>query len=233
MPREDLIQLRGGTTAQWTIANPILAAREPGLETDTGKVKYGNGTDDWADLPYASGGSGETDGVGCVFFGGENLAVALDNDYDFSTFIATDEPPRAPQRDDLMVIDGEDNTTINVVRSGLYDISLNVPVQPRDLVVSEGDGPFQLETAIQVWVAGNTAPPAYDYNNRAQWRVTETVNFLPTVFTNWTFPQVLQAGDTIQLAVKATGSGSGTLGGAIHLDPDITFVLTYRGPVSL
>lgn len=58
MPREDLIQLRGGTAAQWTTANPILAAREPGVETDTGKVKYGNGTDHWADLPYASSGGG-------------------------------------------------------------------------------------------------------------------------------------------------------------------------------
>lgn len=184
--------------------------------------------------PTAGGGAAVTDGVGAVFFGGETLAVAIDNTYVFSPFIATDDPPRAPQRDDLMVIDPEteDDTIINVVQSGLYDISLNVPVQPRDLVVGVGDGPFILEAVIQVWVAGGTQPPAYDYNNRAQWVVTESVPYMPTVFTNWTFPQVLQAGDTIQLAFKATQSGVGTLGGTIHLDPDITFVLTYRGPVA-
>lgn len=57
-PRNDLIQERGGTAAAWTSANPVLALREPGIETDTGKVKYGNGIDVWADLSYADGGGG-------------------------------------------------------------------------------------------------------------------------------------------------------------------------------
>lgn len=60
MPREDLIQLRGGTAAEWAAANPVLALNEPGLETDTNKVKYGNGVDAWDVLPYASGGAGAT-----------------------------------------------------------------------------------------------------------------------------------------------------------------------------
>ena len=43
---------RGGTAAQWTAANPLLALNEKGRETDTGKIKWGNGTDSWNDLPY-------------------------------------------------------------------------------------------------------------------------------------------------------------------------------------
>ena len=46
------IQLRRGTAAQWTSANPTLASGEIGLETDTGKRKIGNGADNWAALPY-------------------------------------------------------------------------------------------------------------------------------------------------------------------------------------
>ena len=46
------IQLRGGTMAQWATANPILASREPAIETDTGKMKIGNGSTPWNDLPY-------------------------------------------------------------------------------------------------------------------------------------------------------------------------------------
>lgn len=46
------IKLRRGTAAQWTSANPVLAAGEPGFELDTGKHKIGNGTDAWADLEY-------------------------------------------------------------------------------------------------------------------------------------------------------------------------------------
>jgi hypothetical protein len=38
------IQLRRGTASQWTSANPILAEGEMGVELDTGKWKFGNGT---------------------------------------------------------------------------------------------------------------------------------------------------------------------------------------------
>ena len=47
-----LIQLRGGTAAEWTAANPVLHLREPGVETDTHRVKLGDGVTAWADLPY-------------------------------------------------------------------------------------------------------------------------------------------------------------------------------------
>jgi hypothetical protein len=49
------IQTRRGTAALWTSTNPILAAGECGLETDTDKFKYGDGVTEWADLEYASG----------------------------------------------------------------------------------------------------------------------------------------------------------------------------------
>lgn len=47
------IKLRRDTAANWQLANPILAAGEPGLETDTGKVKYGDGVTAYADLAHA------------------------------------------------------------------------------------------------------------------------------------------------------------------------------------
>lgn len=51
------LQLRRGTAAQWTAANPVLAQGEPGFEYDTGKLKYGDGATAWNSLTYA-GGSG-------------------------------------------------------------------------------------------------------------------------------------------------------------------------------
>jgi len=56
MPVNNLIQLRRGTAAQWTSANPTLAAGEGGFETDTGKFKLGNGSQNWVALKYAGGG---------------------------------------------------------------------------------------------------------------------------------------------------------------------------------
>ena len=45
-------QIRRGTADEWNAANPILLAGEMGLETDTRKLKVGNGVARWADLPY-------------------------------------------------------------------------------------------------------------------------------------------------------------------------------------
>jgi len=46
------IKLRRDTAANWTSINPVLSAGEPGLETDTLKIKYGDGTHTWSNLSY-------------------------------------------------------------------------------------------------------------------------------------------------------------------------------------
>ena len=47
------IQLRRGTAAQWTTANPILAAGEVGIVTDEDTLKVGDGTTAWNSLAYS------------------------------------------------------------------------------------------------------------------------------------------------------------------------------------
>lgn len=51
------IQVRRGTAAQWTSANPTLSSGEWGFETDTNKVKIGDGTTAWASLAYKGAGT--------------------------------------------------------------------------------------------------------------------------------------------------------------------------------
>ena len=46
------LQLRSDTAANWTSVNPILLAGELGRETDTGKIKIGDGSTVWASLAY-------------------------------------------------------------------------------------------------------------------------------------------------------------------------------------
>jgi hypothetical protein len=48
------IQVRRGLASEWTSANPVLAAGEMGVETNTNKFKFGNGTDTWTALSYAA-----------------------------------------------------------------------------------------------------------------------------------------------------------------------------------
>jgi hypothetical protein len=50
------IQVRRGTASQWTSTNPTLASGEWGFETDTGKVKIGDGATAWASLAYIGAG---------------------------------------------------------------------------------------------------------------------------------------------------------------------------------
>ena len=70
------IKLRRGTASEWTTNNPILAAGEMGIETDTRKFKFGDGTTPWNTLAYASaeggGGTGDVTAAGDNYFTGNN-----------------------------------------------------------------------------------------------------------------------------------------------------------------
>ena len=45
-------QFRRGNAAEWTSDDPILHAGEPGFESDTGKLKLGDGVHTWTELDY-------------------------------------------------------------------------------------------------------------------------------------------------------------------------------------
>jgi hypothetical protein len=57
MPVVTQVQVRRGTASQWTSANPTLASGEQGFETDTLKLKIGNGSTAWNSLAYVATGS--------------------------------------------------------------------------------------------------------------------------------------------------------------------------------
>lgn len=57
MPVVTQVQIRRGTAAQWTSANPTLASGEQGFETDTLKLKIGNGSTAWNSLAYVATGA--------------------------------------------------------------------------------------------------------------------------------------------------------------------------------
>ena len=48
----DRIQIRRDTASDWTSVNPTLTSGELGLETDTGKMKVGDGSTAWTSLAY-------------------------------------------------------------------------------------------------------------------------------------------------------------------------------------
>ncbi len=67
MPASTTFLLRRGTAAQWSTADPVLSAGEPGFETDTGVLGVGDGVTTWSSLTTKitlGGGGGPGDVVG-------------------------------------------------------------------------------------------------------------------------------------------------------------------------
>ncbi|AGB49446.1 hypothetical protein Metho_1216 [Methanomethylovorans hollandica DSM 15978] len=64
MPRNQLIQIRRDTTANWTNTNPIPAEGELCLDTNTGYLKVGDGSSNYVDLPIFTHGASITEAIG-------------------------------------------------------------------------------------------------------------------------------------------------------------------------
>jgi len=88
------IQIRRDTAANWTATNPTLAQGEPGLETNTNRVKYGDGSTPWVSLEYSSasaGGLTETDITNEPLWIAVNSAGGTSYSHDAETWTPTYE----------------------------------------------------------------------------------------------------------------------------------------------
>jgi hypothetical protein len=90
------MQQRRGSAAQWTSANPVLAAGEIGFVTDTGKFKMGNGTSTWSELEYFSNAAELTAAINSVVGMApttldtlKEIADAMGDDPNFLSALAT------------------------------------------------------------------------------------------------------------------------------------------------
>lgn len=69
-----IIQLRSGSATQWAASSRILAKGEPGVETDSGRIKIGDGSSTWANLPW-SGAQIEKSDNGSITVNGNKVEV--------------------------------------------------------------------------------------------------------------------------------------------------------------
>mgnify|MGYP006981454013 FL=1 len=130
------ILLRSDTSTNWLDANPILALGEAGYETDTHKLKIGDGTTNWKDLSYIAGESDlvvqnksiETveklppEGDASFFY--KVKSTSLIYFWDNDKFIAINEkqeiPNPEPQIDNIIVADTKDDFPANGENNKLY-----------------------------------------------------------------------------------------------------------------
>lgn len=77
------IQLRRGTAAAWTSANPTLADGEIGVESDTDQFKIGDGLTAWTNLSY--GGIQGTAGQGVPVGGATGTVLVKSSATNYAT----------------------------------------------------------------------------------------------------------------------------------------------------
>lgn len=141
------LKLRTDLASNWTTSNPTLLAGELGLESDTKKIKIGDGTKAWNSLEYWGGGSG----------GGTSDYDDLEN----SPILNVTELPSASSASDVIY---------NL--SGIYYISNGtaweqVAPLPDNLVYGENsEGATTLPENIDAdTLGGYDASHFLDYNN--------------------------------------------------------------------
>lgn len=91
------IQIRRDTAANWTSADPTLSTGELGLETDTRKLKAGDGATAWVSLAYytlatagyAAYADTTANFTGTLQEGGSNVVTAGDLGTNVATFLGT------------------------------------------------------------------------------------------------------------------------------------------------
>ena len=118
------IKFRRDTSANWTSVNPIPAQGEPCYETDTGKLKIGNGSDNYVALPYVSdggGSSGDLPIATATTLGGvkvgDNLSITEDGTLSASSEAKTVKTPNGHILLDDGGLHNEDNSRSIINRS--------------------------------------------------------------------------------------------------------------------
>ena len=160
-----IIQLRRDTAANWTSANPTLAQGELGLETDTLKIKAGNGSTAWTSLGYLidTGGYAAT-GVANTWTAQQTFTELKETVYTLGTTgsIALDPANGSVQ---VSTLTGDPTFTDSLEAGQAIVLMLN------------GGSDYTVTWPTITWVtgSGNSAPTLTANDTLVLWKVSTTL----------------------------------------------------------
>ena len=111
---KERIRLRRDSYQQWYANNPVLGTGEPAVESNSNRVKIGDGDSNWRDLPY-------------LFGNLSGLPVSIGDGYVTSLIFTLDERLNIVGSGDTTVSFNDATNTITIDTS-LDPNSLNYPI---------------------------------------------------------------------------------------------------------
>ena len=192
----DLIQIRRDTAANWTSANTVLAQGELGAETDTSKIKIGDGSTAWSSLAYlidaggyASYADTTANFTGTLQNGGSNVVVDTDigstvQGYDANTTTSTNTQTLTNKtvRDTVYALSGVafDATNGSVQTKTLSaNTTFTDSLSSGDAIVLqlEAGASYTVTWPTMTWVTsgGNVAPTLTAKDTLVFWKVSSVL----------------------------------------------------------
>lgn len=240
------IQLRRANASSWTSVNPVLALGEAGVETDTYKIKVGDGVSLWNDLPYFVHDWADLTGKPAVIAAGESKAAAR-SAIDAASLDANGKVPISELPNSIMVYQGvwdaDTNTPTLLDGSGnvgdVYRVSVAGDRNLGSGTISFNVGDYVIYNSSEVWeksdttdavatVAGRTGNVVLDVSD-----VADAVSTSDSRLSDARTPTA--AGQVADMSIVAFGAntareaGTGDFPFGVKLQRAITFSsVTFR-----
>ena len=230
---------RRKVAADWTSTNEVLLAGEMGLETDTRKFKFGDGTTAWNSLAYASG---PTLAAGVETFLGTptsaNLRAAITDETGTGSLVFANSPalvtPTGIVKGDVGLgnvdntadtakpVSTAQQTALNLKAnltggtfSGAIDISLSAAADTDVLTVRNTSSNAAAYTSVKVVSSSTTRGLLRTSTQSGEFDVGNPTNFALNLFTNGVANTRLHISNAGNIGVGTKtqfGSGVGVIG---------------------